>query len=171
MSEVMDHHSNSFELFGLDFVIDEHLKCWLIEANMSPACAVRKGQQWLTQMVENMADGMLNIVEHKILLSMMQQKIDFNGPVAEKIKEIKNKQYTVDITNWDLINYNSASQDQKEKRALQKSQTLSEGRQNGSVRNHKNFVQLAKLATTLNHFNPQNLMEQLEVRGRAVELK
>lgn len=30
---------NSFELFGFDFVVDEELKCWLLEANMSPACA------------------------------------------------------------------------------------------------------------------------------------
>ena len=71
MTEVMEHQPNSFELYGLDFVIDEQLKCWLIEANMSPACAVRKGQQWLTAMVENMADGLVNIVEHKILLNMM----------------------------------------------------------------------------------------------------
>lgn len=43
MTEVMEHSNNSFELFGFDFLIDEQLNCWLLEANMSPACAVRKG--------------------------------------------------------------------------------------------------------------------------------
>ena len=43
MTEVFENKSNSFELFGFDFVIDENLKCWLIEANMSPACANRQG--------------------------------------------------------------------------------------------------------------------------------
>lgn len=70
MSEVFDQRANSFELFGLDFVIDQNLKCWLIEANMSPACAHRKGQQWLTDMADDMSDGMVNIIEHKILKNM-----------------------------------------------------------------------------------------------------
>ena len=38
---------------------------------MSPACAQRKGQLWLDKMVEDMADGMLNIVEEKILKNML----------------------------------------------------------------------------------------------------
>ena len=42
MSEVFENKPNSFELFGFDFMIDENLKCWLIEANMSPACAHRQ---------------------------------------------------------------------------------------------------------------------------------
>jgi len=70
MADVMEHNAGSFELFGFDFVVDENLKCWLIEANMSPACAVRKGQSWLQEMVEDMADGLVNIVEHKVLRNM-----------------------------------------------------------------------------------------------------
>ena len=55
---------------------------------MSPACAVRKGQQWLSEMVEDMADGLLNLVEHKVLRSMASEKIDYNSPIADKIKEV-----------------------------------------------------------------------------------
>lgn len=67
MAEVFESSGNSFELFGLDFVIDQNLKCWLLEANMSPACAVRKGQEWLTEMTDDMSDGMVNILEHQVL--------------------------------------------------------------------------------------------------------
>ena len=28
---------NTFEVFGLDFMVDEHFNCWLIEVNKSPA--------------------------------------------------------------------------------------------------------------------------------------
>lgn len=41
ISESSESRPNSFELYGFDFVIDEKLNCWLIEANMSPACSER----------------------------------------------------------------------------------------------------------------------------------
>ena len=86
MSEVFENKSNSFELFGFDFMIDENLKCWLIEANMSPACAHRKGQKWHSDMVDRMSDGLLNIVEHKIISNLSHLKnINFNGKLDEKI--------------------------------------------------------------------------------------
>lgn len=47
IADQFDSNKNCFELFGLDFVIDEDLKPWLIEANMSPACALREGHEWL----------------------------------------------------------------------------------------------------------------------------
>jgi tubulin monoglycylase TTLL3/8 len=43
-------------LFGFDFAIDKDLNLWLIEVNMSPACAER--QPWLTQLLNDMADGL-----------------------------------------------------------------------------------------------------------------
>ena len=79
MAEVMENKQSSFELFGLDFVIDQKLKCWLIEANMSPACAIRKGQEWLAHMTDDMADGMLNIVEEKIFKNMLDSKVPYCG--------------------------------------------------------------------------------------------
>lgn len=56
-------------------------------------------------MVENMADGMLNIVEHKILLNMANSKIEYNGLVQEKIDQIKNKKFEIDIKNWEMIDF------------------------------------------------------------------
>ena len=33
------HNPNSFELFGFDIMIDQNLKCWVIEVNSSPSLA------------------------------------------------------------------------------------------------------------------------------------
>ena len=41
MADVIENSLNSFELYGFDFVVDKDLKLWLIEVNMSPACAER----------------------------------------------------------------------------------------------------------------------------------
>jgi hypothetical protein len=101
MSEVMEHRQNSFELFGLDFVIDRNLKCWLIEANMSPACAQRQGQDWLDRMADDMSDGMVNILEDKILRSMAASKVQYNGPMQDKIDQMRqNKELPTDLTQW-----------------------------------------------------------------------
>eukprot|EP00826_Nyctotherus_ovalis_P042405 TRINITY_DN4358_c0_g1_i15.p1 TRINITY_DN4358_c0_g1~~TRINITY_DN4358_c0_g1_i15.p1 ORF type:complete len:324 (-),score=67.05 TRINITY_DN4358_c0_g1_i15:256-1227(-) len=47
--DVIEHKSNSFELFGFDFVLDYKLNPWLIEVNLSPACSERT--DWLVDML------------------------------------------------------------------------------------------------------------------------
>ena len=64
MAEVIENRANSFELFGFDFVVDRDLKLWLIEVNMSPACNER--QPWLTEMLDDMATGVVNMIQAKV---------------------------------------------------------------------------------------------------------
>ena len=45
--------------------MDYNLKPWLIEVNLSPACAERT--DWLTEMLDCFTDGLLNIIEGKLL--------------------------------------------------------------------------------------------------------
>jgi tubulin monoglycylase TTLL3/8 len=40
-SETIEQRSNSFELYGFDFVLDKELRPWLIEINSNPACSNR----------------------------------------------------------------------------------------------------------------------------------
>lgn len=89
MSEVFEDNQNCFELFGFDFIIDADLKCWLLEANMSPACSDRHSQPWFQKMTETMCDGMLNIIEHKIIktFASMTKTHAFGGKLQTKIND------------------------------------------------------------------------------------
>ena len=60
----MESRPQSFELFGFDFAIDKDLNLWLIEVNMSPACAER--QPWLTVMLDDMANGLTQVIGAKV---------------------------------------------------------------------------------------------------------
>ena len=64
MAEVIESRMNSFELFGFDFVVDKDLHLWLIEVNMSPACAER--QPWLVEMLDDMAGGLVSMIMAKV---------------------------------------------------------------------------------------------------------
>ena len=69
--EILESRPNFFELFGFDFAVDSNLKLWLIEINMSPACAER--QPWLTTMLDDMADGVSGIISAKINSTDVEQ--------------------------------------------------------------------------------------------------
>ena len=54
------YRNNCFELFGFDILIDEDSRPWLLEVNMSPACAERA--PFLSKMLDDMAESLLKIV-------------------------------------------------------------------------------------------------------------
>ena len=60
VQDSIEQKSQCFELFGFDLILDEKLTPWLLEVNLSPACAERT--EWLTEMLDDMASGLLKIV-------------------------------------------------------------------------------------------------------------
>lgn len=70
----------------MDFILDYKLNPWLIEVNLSPACAERT--VWLTEMLDNFTDGLLDILEAK----MMKITDDFDADLLSKMKNGPTKQ-------------------------------------------------------------------------------
>jgi hypothetical protein len=84
----IEHRPNCFELYGFDFMIDRNLQSWLLEVNLSPACAERT--PWLTQMLDRMTDGMFDLLEQKIT----RLTDDFKGPLKTEL--IKRRKQNLD---------------------------------------------------------------------------
>lgn len=65
VQESMEQRPNTFEIYGFDLILDEHLTPWVIEVNLSPACNERT--DWLTKMLDDMSMDILNYLERKII--------------------------------------------------------------------------------------------------------
>ena len=64
VQDAVENRTNSCELFGYDFMIDEHYNPWLIEVNSSPAC------DYSTPVAEKivkkgLADALKVVVDHR----------------------------------------------------------------------------------------------------------
>lgn len=60
VNELLEPKPGCFELYGFDVLIDSNFTPWLLEVNLSPACAERS--EWITQTLDSMGEGILSIV-------------------------------------------------------------------------------------------------------------
>ena len=60
VADTIDSRSGCFELYGFDIILDSCFQPWLLEVNLSPACAERT--EWITEMLDSMGEKLLNIV-------------------------------------------------------------------------------------------------------------
>ena len=82
----IEHRNNCFEIYGFDFMLDRSLNPWLLEVNLSPACAERT--DWLVSMLDRMADGLFQHLERK----MYKITDDFKGDSKSYLQRLKNIQ-------------------------------------------------------------------------------
>lgn len=77
-------------------MFDKKLNPWLLEVNLSPACAERT--DWLVSMLDRMANGLFTLLERK----MIKISDDFKGDLKTYLKNPE----PIDETNvdgWKLI--------------------------------------------------------------------
>ena len=94
----IEHKPNCFEIYGFDFMLDQKLNPWLLEVNLSPACAERT--DWLIGMLDHMASGLFTLLESK----MIKLTDDFKGELKTYLnKNKKNINNLTEIDGWSLI--------------------------------------------------------------------
>jgi tubulin polyglutamylase TTLL2 len=75
--EIKSHSPGCFELYGFDILVDESLKAWLLEVNLSPALGV---------------DGPVDITVKKAMLEDMVDLLQItqeDGDLAIKYQNVK----------------------------------------------------------------------------------
>jgi len=91
----IEHKPNCFEIYGFDFMLDQKLDPWLLEVNLSPACAERT--EWLVGMLDRMANGLLNLLENRLA----QVSDDFKGDLKALMQA--KKAQSPELDGWKLI--------------------------------------------------------------------
>lgn len=94
----IDHRPNCFEIYGFDFMLDQKLNPWLLEVNLSPACAERT--QFLVDMLDRSASGLLTLLEQK----MARISDDFKGRLKTYLQKQRKLNNTAEsLGGWNLI--------------------------------------------------------------------
>jgi len=83
----MKPRPRSFEIFGFDLLIDDYLNPWLLEVNLSPACAER--EKFLTEMLDNMVISLFTILQ--------KSEIEDENSFQEALKVYKKSQEKIEF--------------------------------------------------------------------------
>lgn len=86
VAENIDSRQGCFELYGFDVILDQNFQPWLLEVNLSPACAERT--EWITEMLDFMGEKLLNIVlDEEIHEPLYDFSLRLNRDIVENTQE------------------------------------------------------------------------------------
>lgn len=88
VSESMEQRANTFEIYGLDIILDENLNPWVIEVNLSPACNERT--DFLTKMLDDMCLDLLTYLENRIIIQNSND-IEWEANFKERREQLVKK--------------------------------------------------------------------------------
>ena len=72
-----------FELFGLDFMIDNEFNCWLIEVNTNPC--IEESSELLKTLIPRMIDDMFKLTIDKVFVTLPPLKNKIERPSPYKV--------------------------------------------------------------------------------------
>jgi len=118
VQDSIEQKPQSFEMFGFDLILDEKMDLWLLEVNLSPACAERT--EWLTQMLDDMAYGLLNIVLPQEWVNSKEREVKFNWEMIFNEKEDVKENNVVINSNLNKLEIEGVKMDMKKEKNIDK---------------------------------------------------
>jgi len=83
--------SNVYEMFGLDFMLDNRLNLWLLECNSSPQLLEDNGKEFMTKMLEDLFQ-----IQYGYYRSRMSRTLE----LVRKMKEEEKSKGSIDLNQW-----------------------------------------------------------------------